>query len=451
MVDQDKLNDLAIARSEEQGLIASLLLEPHLIEDVRHMLTPSMFVSAWCGNTFRAMLAVDDFTEAPLVRQLEKQGHLRDMGGSKSVRDWLFYLADELPSAGFAEIWARRIHTRGIKAMVAEAAKKAVRVAENGAASLEEVDGLLSMAVDTIQRADTGDTDRDGRQAIGNYIENVQSGTDNHISTQYRGLDSKGLLVPGGLYTVAARSGEGKSSLIANFAERFQRNEVPFGLVTVEMTEHQMVNSMIGVRTGINRRELLKNHLTSEQQSSRDDAANSLIGGWHISDQEGQRAEDIVAQARAWVRRYGIKVLLVDHLQRIKATDPSLPRHLQVGHITWALKGLARQMGIVVILAVQINREGAREGQPKLHHLKESGSVEEDSDGVIAIYVDRAKNSLDSLVWEAELWWLKNRHGAIGSCPITFQKTSGRMLEHDTREDTTDGRYEQAYGREDEH
>ena len=102
---------------------------------------------------------------------------------------------------------------------------------------------------------------------------------------------------------------------------------------------------------------------------------------------------------------------------------------MQVGHITWALKGLARSENIVVLLAVQINREGAREGVPKLHHLKESGSVEEDSDGVIAIYVDRAKNSMDSTTWDAELWWLKNRHGAIGTCPITFEKTSGRMTE----------------------
>src|SRR5688572_29746938 len=120
---------------------------------------------------------------------------------------------------------------------------------------------------------------------------------------------------------------------------------------------------------------------------------------------------------------------MVDHLQRIKATDESIPRHLQVGHITWTLKGVARQLGIVVLLAVQINREGAREGVPKLHHLKESGSVEEDSDGVIAIYVDRAKNTMDALEWDCELWWLKNRHGAIGTCPVTFKKTSGLIAE----------------------
>lgn len=418
---------------EEGAVIGAVLIEPWRVDDLKDHLPATIFQSSWHGTLWSVLqrtpqpMTVDQVVDAagPDLAVLGGRdylvGRLGAMaGGVAWASDHALYLDAIVP----------RIVQRGLKRIAAQALEVATKAAQTRSATYDDVLSLMAVAADAIHSHAAGNGGKDSTTAIADYIEHADSGGDPRITTGYEGLDDKGAFVPGGLYTVAARSGEGKSSLVANFACRLHKAGVPFGLVSVEMTQRQMVNSIIGTFTGINRKKLLASDLTLVERNERDEAALALRSGWYINDREGMTVEKIVAQGRAWVRRHGIKVLMVDHLQRVKATDPTLPRHLQVGHITWALKGLARAENIVVILAVQINREGAREGVPKLHHLKESGSVEEDSDGVIAIYVDRTKNDLDSQQWLCDLWWLKNRHGAVGTCPIMFDKPSGRMTEH---------------------
>jgi replicative DNA helicase len=429
MVTQHHLDD-------EAFVITSVLLEPWRLPDIAGQLTPEMLQSRYHADLWAAMLkAGGEVLEADVIAAMAKQGTLKRWG-EDYVQAWVVRATNGFAHIGEPDYVLDAIvpcvRQRGLRKITADAIERMHSAAKAGT-TMDDLIHLMGVTLDAVHHHAAPEGAKSATEALNDYMTAVEAGGDPRISTGYERLDSHGAFMPGGLYTLAARSGEGKSTLVANIAARMQAAGTPFGVVTVEMTELQMVNSIVGVKAGIDRKRLLSNRLTDQEKQARDDVVSSLQGGWQINDRDGQTVEQVVAQARSWVRRHGVRVVIIDHLQRIRATDASIPRHLQVGHITWALKGLARSENIVVLLAVQINREGAREGAPKLHHLKESGSVEEDSDGVIAIYVDRAKNSLDSLTWDAQLWWIKNRHGSIGTSDIRFERASGRMLEVDNR------------------
>lgn len=439
-------------RDAEDAIVAAMLVHPEWADEAMRECPPSYLFTTFARETYKAILAVNargQFDLREVAKALINGEHGKALGTQEQV---LGYLRDAIVAypGGDPGFWCRSalrvVRTDYMRRQVIEAASEAKSKAERGRWNRADLLGVFEDVMRVMEDDATGVTSRQATDALRELSAMRASGGEPRISTGYGGLDIAGAFVEAGLYVIAARTGEGKSSLTANMATRLCKAGVPFGLVTVEMTRQQMTNSMLGIEAGIDRGRLARNKITDAEQAVVAEAEQALAGAWWIYDREGVTVEDIAAQARAWVRRHGIKVLLVDHLQRIKATDSDEPRHLQIGHITWALKGLARQLGIVVVLAVQINREGAREGAPKLHHLKESGSVEEDADGVIAIYVDRTKNDLSATVWDAELWWLKNRHGALGTCKVRFDKASGRITELDT---TTTAREHFAHTRKD--
>ena len=100
-------------------------------------------------------------------------------------------------------------------------------------------------------------------------------------------------------------------------------------------------------------------------------------------------------------------VILIDQLSFMRTQAKTDTRAQEVSAIVHELKEYAVQHNKVVLLASQINREGANHKTevPQLHHLKESGGVEETSDVVFLMHIDEEENVLHCNI-------AKNRTGA---------------------------------------
>jgi replicative DNA helicase len=102
--------------------------------------------------------------------------------------------------------------------------------------------------------------------------------------------------------------------------------------------------------------------------------------------------------------------------------DRKIQRHEQVGQMTDALKSLARELNIPILCLCQLNRASEKEDRPGLHHLRESGSIEQDADAVailhrnVSSYRDNGEQDRD-----AELLIAKNRNGETGAFLLTWQ------------------------------
>ena len=125
----------------------------------------------------------------------------------------------------------------------------------------------------------------------------------------------------------------------------------------------------------------------------------------------------------------GIELLVVDYIGLIK-NEYDVPRHEQISRTSKALKELARELNIPIIVLAQLNRlaEGKK---PSLSELKESGALEEDADVVILLHRDRED---ESLVAKTEANVLKNRNGETGETVIGFNKQYMRFVNYGGKE-----------------
>jgi replicative DNA helicase len=103
---------------------------------------------------------------------------------------------------------------------------------------------------------------------------------------------------------------------------------------------------------------------------------------------------EIAARARAerseWSRRNRrLDLIVVDYLKLIKSSGAySGQRHYEVGEITRALKVLAKELDVCVMLLAQINRapEAREDKRPLISDLRESGDIEADADVVMILF-----------------------------------------------------------------
>ena len=161
----------------------------------------------------------------------------------------------------------------------------------------------------------------------------------------------------------------------------------------------------------------------------------------YIDDTAALTLSALAGRARRLKRMYGLDVLFVDYLQLIRPSNTRDSRVNEISEITQGLKAIAKELNIPVVALSQLSRqvESREDKRPQLSDLRESGSIEQDSDVVMFIfreeyYKEREKpdeQDIESfLKWQedmsrlhgkAELIIGKQRHGPIGTVELSFQ------------------------------
>ena len=143
----------------------------------------------------------------------------------------------------------------------------------------------------------------------------------------------------------------------------------------------------------------------------------------HIVDSGNVNIVDIRAKARRMrTGRTGLDLIIVDYLQLMTSPNTRRPdnRQQEVAEISRSLKLLAKELQIPVIALSQLNRnpESRADKRPQLSDLRESRSLEQDSDVVMFIHRDDADPEKKR---EAELIVAKHRNGPTGSIKLNFE------------------------------
>jgi integrase len=249
-----------------------------------------------------------------------------------------------------------------------------------------------------------------------------------------------GGLFAGELFVLAARPGVGKTSLACQFAHH-AAHRGPVYFSSLEMSAAELATR---IACGIG---WVSNHAVRTGRVSNDDChelarAVNEFGAtqlW-IHDRASLTAPDIRRAARRLAKN-GLRLVVVDYLQRVCPTDWRLPRHEQVAEISDALKGLARELNVPVLCLAQLNREiDKTPGGPKLCHLKDSGSIEQDAD-VVAFLIRETEGSADTENTAAELRHLRavlrvaNEWGYLPKMPrIRMVKEPQKLVRYVTPE-----------------
>lgn len=228
----------------------------------------------------------------------------------------------------------------------------------------------------------------------------------------------------GDYITIAGRPGMGKTSFLlttATHAARFQGKRV--GIFSLEMSTAQLMNRIISQESGIPGEAIRDGKMTDDQWPVYVNMFEQLEQmTMHICESPSLD----MARLRTFARKMsylGLDMLCVDYIGLI-TPNKAENRVQEVSQISRALKLLARELNIPVLCAAQMNRavEGRAEKEPKLSDLRESGSIEQDSDIVIFAW-RKFPDDLSKTTLEVA----KHRNGQVGSIDAFFNQTTTKF------------------------
>lgn len=209
------------------------------------------------------------------------------------------------------------------------------------------------------------------------------------LSVGLQDLDNKISGLQGGcLYTLAGRASMGKTAAAMTMAVNAAQLGAKTLFFSMEMPRTALVSRIIARYTGIPT-DKQNQGLTSDTMlrifNSREQISALPI---YIDDTSGLTFAKLRGRCLRQKRRYGLDVIFIDYLGLMGTSDPRLNRNYQIEEITKGLKSMAKELNIPVVLLAQVNRavEGRDDKRPMLSDLRDSGSIEQDSDVVMFVY-----------------------------------------------------------------
>lgn len=197
-----------------------------------------------------------------------------------------------------------------------------------------------------------------------------------------------GGLHPGRLYIVAARVGQGKSIAGQNMVSYAASKGHPSLVVSVEMPVVEVISRVIASEAGIDYKNITSREFSEDLTKIETYIQNSRSIPLYVCDNPTVTIEQVRQKCMALKDGPGLEVLFLDYAQLIVPTDRRVSRQEQVAHIAREAKLLAMELGIVVILAAQLNRNAAEgEGRtPRVSDLRESGELEQSADVIVLMH-----------------------------------------------------------------
>jgi replicative DNA helicase len=150
-------------------------------------------------------------------------------------------------------------------------------------------------------------------------------------------------------------------------------------------------------------------------------------------------AELVIGELRERARklrdRRSVQLIVIDYLNLVRPDRSRQNRHEEMLDICGQLKGMAKELGVPVIVTAQLNRQADARGlngqPPRLMDLRDCGSIEEDADIVGLLfrleYYQTGQEIEQAITGEAELINAKQRNGPTGEIPLTFLKEFARF------------------------
>ena len=208
---------------------------------------------------------------------------------------------------------------------------------------------------------------------------------------------------PGDMIIVAARPSVGKTALALNFAYRAaKRTNKPIAIFSLEMPAEALIKRLIGVESAVSLTKITTGNLVGVERAK---VANAIykIGSLpiYIDDSPNGKLMDIIAKSRKLqANEPELGMIIVDYLGLVTTGSTSKgsdSRQEEVRKTSLALKALARELQVPIIVVSQLSRDVEKRGEnkrPILSDLRDSGSIEQDADVVMLLYrEDYYKNS----------------------------------------------------------
>lgn len=223
---------------------------------------------------------------------------------------------------------------------------------------------------------------------------------------------------------IAARPSMGKTTFALNIAENVAIKENKTVLIfSLEMSKEQLTNKLISSITKINIQKLQTGNLD-------DSDLDQLVKGTEIISRAKIYIDDTpnisITEMRSKCRKLkfstNIDLIIIDYLQLMSGNSRNESRQQEVSEISRFIKALSKEINCPIIALSQLSRapEQRSDHRPMLSDLRESGSIEQDSDIVMLLYRDEYYNKDTEYKNIAECIIAKHRNGEVGTIKLAW-------------------------------
>ncbi len=418
-----------MSRQSERAVLASILFHPDAILTARDQITPDVFRSPEHRDIYTAMVACAGDRHAPDIINVSAELERHDRHDAASLLADL--LTEPVTTAWFESYLDTLIRDARAESVVAACARiieevRCERHVDPHALIQRVLNDLPTLGANT------------GPQSFAAIAEQVSARLDQQrdgvwderlTTTGFPTLDKLlgGGFRPGELTVLAGRPGMGKTALGQAFAQHAARQH-PSILYSLEMDRASIFDRALADASGLPMATIRAKRLTADQHRLLSDVTKRMATSRvHVDDASGLTTDQVHVRTQRFMTNTPVSLVVVDYLEIMgDRNDKSEER--RVGKISEAMKHLARQCDVPVVLLVQLNREveHVRPPVPQLNHLRYSGSIEANADIVLMLYrndyyVTQNKADQDEArVNTCDVLIRKQRNGSIGQVALGF-------------------------------
>ncbi|MFA7314460.1 MAG: replicative DNA helicase [Candidatus Magasanikbacteria bacterium] len=441
----------------EKSLLGSILIDKDAMLKISDIVNETDFYKRSHSFIYEIMLELYQKNEPidvlTVANRLEERKLLESCGG----KSYLIELSNSVPTASHIQQYAEIIKRKSTLRQLLNSAHEIAKLGYQEDA--DDVEQLLDQAQQqlyTITQKQSKQTFVSIRGVLSTAFERIdelhkEKGKLRGVPSGIKKLDE---LMAGfqksDLIILAARPSVGKTSFALDIARHAAtKYKVPVGFFSLEMSKEQLVDRMLCAEAGIDLWKMRTGNLSDKPDSDDFPRIGHAMGVLseapiYIDDTPGNNVMQIRTKARRLQAEHGLGMIVIDYMQLMESHNDknSSNRVQEVAVISRNLKGIARELNIPVIALSQLSRavEQSKPAIPKLSHLRESGSIEQDADIVMFLYRKAADRNyrLEDIPPDerniAEIHVAKHRNGPTGVIRTFFDeaRTSFKNLDTDT-------------------
>ncbi len=423
----------------ECGVLGSIIIDPEAIVQVSDFLHPDDFYRDAHRTIYEVILQLYEEHEPAdfitICDELERRSKLEEVGGASYITS----LVNQVPTSGNVEFYGRIVERTAILRRLIHAAGQIAAIAYEEVDADIALDKAEKLIFEISQRHARSDFSH-MREILAEYMNKLDQLHEHHgsivgVATGFTDLDRlTGGLQKSDLIVLASRPGVGKTSLamsIAHYAALKYHNSIAF--FSLEMSKDQLAQRLLSMDAGIDQHRLRTGRIEEDEWDRIVYAMDTLSEAniW-IDDTASITPMEMRSKIRRLHAQHGIDLIIVDYLQLMQATiggKRNENRVQEISEISRSLKGLARELNLPVLALAQLSRavENRQSKVPQLSDLRESGSIEQDSDIVMFIYRDDVYNPETEKKNIADIIIAKHRNGPVGEISLYFQASNTRF------------------------
>jgi replicative DNA helicase len=437
----------------EMSLLGSILIDKDAMIKIADQVDADDFYKIAHAYIFEVIIELYNKNEPvdllTVSSRLEEKGQLEKIGG----RGYLAGLSANVPTSSHIKHYATLVRRKATLRKLLAAASDIMQLSYQEEEDVEQVLDQAQKFLFSVTQKHLKQTFTDIRMVLHEAFERIdelhrEKGKLRGIPTGFKQLDSLlAGLQKSDLIILAARPSVGKTSFALDIARHAAvRGKIPVGLFSLEMSKEQLVDRLLCAEAGVDLWRMRTGNLSDRPDSDDFPRIGHAMGKLseapiYIDDTPGNTIMHIRTKARRLQAEHGLGLIIIDYLQLMEShsSKGSDNRVQEVSEMSRGLKGLARELNVPVLALSQLSRavEQNKPAIPKLSHLRESGSIEQDADVVMFIYRKAADRNyrLEEIPpderYIGEIHIAKHRNGPTGMVKVFFDeaRASYRNLE----------------------